>query len=85
MTTLTIDELQDKPRLKALLDAGDIIELRENNELIARILPQPKAYSEVSSPSPSAWPDFEARRKKIFGDRALNAVDDFLEHRHGRY
>ncbi len=28
------------------------------------------------------WPDFEVRRKKIFGDRVLNAVEDFLKDRH---
>ncbi|MGA8621683.1 MAG: hypothetical protein WB660_24570 [Candidatus Sulfotelmatobacter sp.] len=28
------------------------------------------------------YPDFAARRKKIFGDRVLNADDDFLQYRH---
>jgi hypothetical protein len=30
---------------------------------------------------PVKYPDFEARSKKIFGDRVLNAVEDFLRDR----
>jgi len=27
------------------------------------------------------WPDFEARLKRIFGDRVLNVVDEFIADR----
>jgi hypothetical protein len=36
----------------------------------------------AKAPSAASWPDFAARRKKIFGDRILNAVEDFLKYRH---
>jgi len=46
--------------------------------VIARIVPQ------VSLPSASDWPDFEAIRKEIFGDRILTGADVVIEER-GRY
>lgn len=45
-----------------------------------RVQRETKIKSDV--PSAIKYPDFAARRKKIFGDRALNAVDDFLKYRH---
>lgn len=76
---MTLREIRDTKRLKAKLKAGNTIELKERNELLARIVPIRKAAAEKD------WPDFAARRRKIFGDRVLNAVDDFIKHRHGRY
>jgi hypothetical protein len=54
------------------------MELRERDEVIARIVP------EGSSPPPRDWPDFEALRKEIFGERVLPGVDVVIEER-GRY
>jgi hypothetical protein len=34
------------------------------------------------TPSAVKYPDFPARMKKIFGDRVLDAGDDFLKYRH---
>ena len=69
-------QLRDTRKLKAWLRAGKTVELRERDRLIAKIVP------EKEDPKPSVkWPDFEARAKKIFGDRVLNAVDDFLRDR----
>ncbi len=36
----------------------------------------------VNEIPPLKAPNFEARRKEIFGDRVLKAVEDFLKHRH---
>jgi hypothetical protein len=54
------------------------VELRERDEVIARIIPQ-------GSPAQSGdWPDFAASRKEIFGDRILPGADVVIEER-GRY
>jgi hypothetical protein len=42
---------------------------------------RPEAIGATAS-SALTWPDFAARRKKIFGDRVLSVVDDFLKYRH---
>jgi antitoxin (DNA-binding transcriptional repressor) of toxin-antitoxin stability system len=59
----------------AWLDAGEVVELRKRNRIVARIVP------ETPKPGPVEWPDFEARAKAIFGDRVLTVVDDLIEDR----
>jgi antitoxin (DNA-binding transcriptional repressor) of toxin-antitoxin stability system len=76
MPSVNIRQLRDTRRLKAWLRAGKTVELRERDKLIARIVP------EQENTKPVEWPDFEARRKKIFGDRVFPNV--ILEER-GRY
>ena len=78
MPSVNIRQLRDTRRLKAWLRAGKTVELRERNRLIARIVP------EKQEQPPVKWPDFAARRKKIFGNRALTAVDDLIQDR-GRF
>lgn len=78
MPSVNMRQLRDTRRLKAWLRAGKTVELREREKVIARIVPEQDEESKVQ------WPDFEARRKKIFGDRVLPAVDVFIEER-GRY
>jgi len=79
MPSVNIRQLRDTKRLKAWLHAGKTVELRERNEVIARIVPQ------ISSPQASDWPDFAAMRKEIFGDRILPGADLVVEERGGRY
>ena len=69
MPSVNIRELRNTRRLKTWLSAGETIELRERNQVIARIVP-------VNGGTPPVdWPDFAARAKKILGDRVLpNAV-----------
>lgn len=76
---MNMRQLRNTRQLKSLLKTGKTVELQDRNRPIARIVPidQPPAQPE--------WPDFEARHKKLFGDRVLTAVDDFLNDRHGRY
>lgn len=78
MPSVNIRQLRDTRRLKAWLRAGKTVELRERDKLIARIVP------EKEEKAPVKWPDFAARRKKIFGDRILPGADLVIEER-GRY
>jgi len=78
MPNVNIRQLRNTRQLKAWLRAGKIVELRERDKLIARIVPAPEheATGEL--------PDFAARRKNIFGDRVLLGADLLIEER-GRY
>jgi antitoxin (DNA-binding transcriptional repressor) of toxin-antitoxin stability system len=78
MPTVNIRQLRDTRRLKAWLRAGKTVELRERDQVIAHIVPEKEEHGPVK------WPDFEARRKKIFGDRVLPGADLLIEER-GRY
>jgi antitoxin (DNA-binding transcriptional repressor) of toxin-antitoxin stability system len=78
MPSVNLRQLRDTRRLKAWLRAGNTVELRERDRVIARIVP------EKTEGKPAKWPDFEARAKKIFGDRVLTAVDDLIKDR-GRF
>ncbi len=77
MPSVNIRQLRDTRRLKAWLRAGKTVELRERDQVIARIIPQGVA-------APGEWPDFAALRKEIFGDRILPGADLLIEER-GRY
>jgi antitoxin (DNA-binding transcriptional repressor) of toxin-antitoxin stability system len=78
MASVNIRQLRDTKRLKTWLRAGTTVELRERDRVIAHIVP------EKPEEKPVKWPDFEARAKKIFGDRVLNVVDDLIKDR-GRF
>ena len=79
MPSVNIRELRDTRRLKAWLRAGKTVELRERDRLIAKIVPEDAGSARLAE-----WPDFAARRKAIFGDQVLSAVDDLIKDR-GRY
>lgn len=78
MSSLNLRQLRDTRLLKSWLRAGKTVELRERNQVIARIVP------EVTTAPPAAMPDFAARRKKIFGNRVLPGADLVIAER-GRY
>ena len=67
---MNLRQLRDTKQLKTWLKAGETVELRERNQVLARIVPEEPAKPAVE------WPDFAARRRKIFGDRVFekNAV-----------
>ncbi len=75
---MTMRGLRDTRRLKALLKAGKSIRLQDRNQMVGRIVPEKKKADEKD------WPDFEARAKKLFGDRILPGADLVIEER-GRY
>lgn len=78
MPSVNLRQLRDTRRLKAWLRAGNTVELRERDKVIARIVP------EKQEGKPVEYPDFEARTKEIFGDRVLTIVDDVIKDR-GRF
>lgn len=78
--SMTLRGLRDTRRLQAILRAGKSIELRNRTRVFARITPEPAP----ELPEQIEWPDFAARRKKIFGDRILPGADLLIEER-GRY
>ena len=78
MPSINMRELRDTRRLKAWLRAGKTVELRERQDVVARIVPaQPPAR-------PEHWPDFAHRRQKIFGKRVVSGADLVIEER-GRF
>jgi antitoxin (DNA-binding transcriptional repressor) of toxin-antitoxin stability system len=75
MPSVNLRELRNTRQLKAWLKAGETVELRERNTVLARIFPEKAALQ------PIEWPDAAARRKRIFGDRVIPAVEMLLEER----
>jgi antitoxin (DNA-binding transcriptional repressor) of toxin-antitoxin stability system len=75
MPSINLRQLRDTRKLKQLLDAGEAIELRERNRVIARITP------EKPEPKPKEWPDFATRLRDDFGDRVIPAVQTLLQER----
>ena len=74
MKSITLRQLRDTRQLKAWLRRGEVVELRERDRVLGRILPE-------EASAPRAWPDFAARQKAIFGDRVIDAVDSFIRDR----
>ena len=79
MPSVNLRQLRDTRQLLAWLQAGEVVELRKRNRVVARIVPEsPKLQ-------PVEWPDFAARRRAIFGDRVIPAVEILIEERNSRY
>lgn len=64
MKSATVRDLRYRfSEIEARLRRGEEIEIRKRKQVIGRLVPvQPKA---------SAYPDFAARARKIFGDKVL--------------
>jgi antitoxin (DNA-binding transcriptional repressor) of toxin-antitoxin stability system len=75
MPSVNIRQLRDTRQLKAWLQAGKTVELRERDRVLGHIVPQ------ESTPQPREVPDFEARARRTFGDRILPGVDLLIEQR----
>jgi antitoxin (DNA-binding transcriptional repressor) of toxin-antitoxin stability system len=76
MPSVNIRELRDSKKLRTWLRAGKTVELRVRDEAIADIVPRERKNGAAK------WPDFEARRRAMFGDRVFPNL--ILEDR-GRY
>ncbi len=75
MPSINTRELRDTRQLFAWLEAGEVVELRKRNRVVARIVPEsPKIQ-------PVEWPDFAARLKQNYGDRILPGADLLIEER----
>ncbi len=79
MPSVNLRQLRDTRQLLAWLEAGEVVELRKRNAVVARIVPESPKVQSVE------WPDFEARTRAIFGDRMTNAVEILIEERNDRY
>jgi antitoxin (DNA-binding transcriptional repressor) of toxin-antitoxin stability system len=79
MPSVNLRQLRDTRRLKSWLRAGNTVELRERDRVIARIVPA----NQPAEPR-AEWPDFAARARKIFGGRILPGADLVIKER-GRY
>jgi len=79
MPSMNLRELRNTRQLKAWLKAGQVVELRERDRVLGRVLPdRPRAAA------PKALPDFAERRKRIFGERMIPIVEDMIEERNSR-
>jgi hypothetical protein len=78
MASMNMRQLRDTRRLKAWLQAGKTVELRERDRVLGHIVPN------VSAAEPSEWPDFAARVKEIFGKRRAPGAALVIKER-GRY
>jgi antitoxin (DNA-binding transcriptional repressor) of toxin-antitoxin stability system len=79
MPSVNLRQLRDTRQLLAWLEAGEVVDLRKRNRVVARIVPEsPKRQ-------PVEWPDFAARLKSIYGDRVIPAVDMLIEDREDRF
>jgi hypothetical protein len=79
MPSVNLRQLRDTRQLKIWLKAGETVELRERNCVLGRIVPESPKVPSVE------WPDFAARRRAIFGDRVIPAVEILIEERNSRY
>jgi antitoxin (DNA-binding transcriptional repressor) of toxin-antitoxin stability system len=77
MPTINMRQLRDTRQLKIWLKAGKTVELHERNKPVGRIVPAQEPVA-----APKEWPDFAARRKKIFGDKVFDLEEIFLRDRH---
>ena len=75
MPSVNIRELRNTKQLLSWIEAGEVVELRKRNTVVARIVPESPRIQPVE------WPDFAARRRAIFGDRVLTPVADLLADR----
>ena len=75
MPSINTRQLRDTRQLFAWLDAGEVVELRKRNRVVARIVPESPRIQPVE------WPDFEARLRRNFGDRILPGADLLIEER----
>jgi hypothetical protein len=79
MPSVNLRQLRNTRQLKLWLQAGEVVELRERNSVLGRIVPEsPKI-------KPAEWPDFAARLKRNFGNRIIPAVEVLIEERNSRY
>jgi hypothetical protein len=75
--TINLRELRDTRQLKAWLQSGHTVELRERNRLLASIVPAEQNETKE-------WPDFAGRVEKLFGGRRLPGADLLIQER-GRF
>jgi antitoxin (DNA-binding transcriptional repressor) of toxin-antitoxin stability system len=83
MPSVNVRQLRDSRQLFKWLEAGEVVELKKRNRVVARIVPESPSTEALKRTVP--MPDFAARRRAIFGDRQINAVEILIEERNSRY
>jgi len=79
MQSINLRQLRDTRQLKAWLKAGETVELRERDTVLAKIVP------EETPRAPVEWPDFIGRARKIFGDRVFEENGVLEDRKDSRY
>jgi antitoxin (DNA-binding transcriptional repressor) of toxin-antitoxin stability system len=79
MPSVNLRQLRDTRQLLRWLEAGEVVELKKRDRVVARIVPESPRVEAVE------WPDFEARLKRNFGERIIPAVDMLIEDREDRF
>ena len=79
MPSVNVRQLRDSRQLFKWLDAGEVVELKKRNRVVARIVPESPKIQTIE------WPDFAARRRAIFGDRVFPIVEDLIADREDRF
>jgi len=77
MASINLRELRDTVQLKAWLRNGEVVELRERDTVLARIVPVRE------TPSSAARPRFAERARATFGDKVFAAGS--IERERDRY
>lgn len=78
MPSVNLRQLRDTRQLKAWLEAGETVELRERDRVLGKIVPERRVAR------PKEWPDFAARLKEWYGDRMFDnqaILDEIREDR----
>jgi antitoxin (DNA-binding transcriptional repressor) of toxin-antitoxin stability system len=79
MPSVNLRQLRDTRQLLTWLEAGEVVELRKRNRVVARIVPESPRIQPVE------MPDFAARTRAIFGDRVFPIVEDLIRDREDRF
>lgn len=71
MPTATVADLRNNfRRVSAWIDDGQPVEITRHGRLFARLVPAVEPVKKKV-----VWPDFEARRKEIWGDRVFSTKE----------
>ena len=85
MPSVNLRQLRDTRELLRWLEAGEVVDLRKRNRVVARIVPESPNLQPSPTVEPVEWPDFAARRRAIFGDRVVPIVEDLINDREDRF
>lgn len=75
MPSINLKQFSNTPQLKAWLKAGEIVELRDRDEVIAEITPKRSINSKPD------WKALFERRRALFGEQILPGADLLIEER----
>jgi len=75
MPSLNLRQLRNTPQLMSWIEAGQVVEVRKRNRVVARSVPGTPRPDQVQ------WPDFEARLKRNYGSKILPGADLLIEER----